>query len=90
LGPIDSASFCLRTERERVSRQILAPSIGPKWVSFIWRQRQNPVSETCFMEPEGSLRCSQDRTMANVQNCDSYVSIWCCLCNRMLGKIMTR
>jgi hypothetical protein len=40
-GPIDRASLYLRRG--------LALSIGPNWVGFTWRERQNPVSETsCF------------------------------------------
>jgi hypothetical protein len=32
-----------------VRRYGLAPSIGPNWVGYTWRRRQNPVSETlCF------------------------------------------
>jgi hypothetical protein len=35
-------------------------SIGPNWVGFTWRRRQNPVSETlCFL--------NKNRTMDNVQ-----------------------
>jgi hypothetical protein len=28
--------------------QRLSPSIGPNWISFTWRRRQNPVSEMPF------------------------------------------
>jgi hypothetical protein len=35
--------------RGKMTTQGVAPSIGPNWVGFTWRWRQNPVSETsCF------------------------------------------
>jgi hypothetical protein len=60
---LSSLSFlchaCLRRER-------LALSIGSNWMGSTWRRRQNPVSEAL---------CLKGRTVANIQNCDSYINI---------------
>jgi hypothetical protein len=45
---------CLYYKTQRFRDWILSPSsgkalsIGPDWVGFTWRQRQNPISETLF------------------------------------------
>jgi hypothetical protein len=50
---------------DSVSISRLALSIGPNWVGFTWRRRQDPVSEM-FLNKTG--RCfRQKRTMDNVQ-----------------------
>jgi hypothetical protein len=37
----------------------LALSIGPNWVGFTWRRRQNPVSETLWFDREIGRRFKQ-------------------------------
>jgi hypothetical protein len=46
-------------------RQKLDLPTGPNWVGSSWRRRHNPVFETLFK--------IKDRTMHNVQNCDSLL-----------------
>jgi hypothetical protein len=51
-----------------VSREGLAPSIGPNWIGNTWRRRQNPVSEMlCVL--------NKNRTMVNVQKQNNWVMV---------------
>jgi hypothetical protein len=50
-----------------VRRYGLALSIGPNWLDFTWRRRQNPVSETLCFEKWTRLFLDKDKKMDNVQ-----------------------
>jgi hypothetical protein len=51
-----------------VRRCELALSIGPSWVHFTWRRRQNPVSETLRV-------LDKNRTMDNVQKHNISINV---------------
>jgi hypothetical protein len=68
-GQYPSSCFCLKTPScLHFKTKCFGDTASPKWVSFTWKRRQNPVSETlCFEIQKRRVFSDKNRTIDNVQ-----------------------